>query len=131
MDEDGKGESLNLDKIARSKEIRMTAPGRKSGKPRSVTIWFVCEEQSIGLGTRDDNRAWVKNALAADHVEFDVEGHRLRGSVRVVEDPTVHRRLNKAFARKYLPMRLLSFVGSGQRTTFLVEKLEEIEAVSW
>ena len=107
----------------------MTAPGRKSGKPRSVTIWFVCEGSSIGLGTRDDARAWVKNALAAESVELEVGTCRLRGVVRVVDDPDVHQRLRKAFARKYLPARVLSWVGIGQRTTFLVENLQEIEVI--
>jgi hypothetical protein len=120
---------LNLDKIARKKEIRMTAPGRKSGQPRSVTIWFVRDDQAIGLGTLDDTRGWVKNALAADQVELEVDSCRMRGKIRVVEDPVVHRRLRKAFARKYLPARLLSLVGVGQKTTFLVEELEEWGAV--
>ena len=120
---------MDLEKMERVKEVRMTAPGRKSGKPRSVTIWFVREDQSIGLGTMDDTRGWVQNALAADEVELEIDACRMRGKIRVVEDPEVHRRLRKAFARKYLPARLLSFVGVGQRTTFLVENLKELEAV--
>ena len=67
--------------------------------------------------------------LAADEVELEIDACRMRGKIRVVEDPEVHRRLRKALARKYLPARLLSFVGVGQRTTFLVENLEELEAV--
>lgn len=114
--------------MARKKEIRMTAPGRKSGKPRSVTIWFVREGDAIALGTRDNTRGWVKNALAAETVELEVGSLRVRGRIHVVADPVVHRRLRKAFARKYLPLRILSLVGVGQRTTFLVDDLEVLEA---
>ena len=121
---------MHWEELVREKEIRMTAPGRKSGQLRSVTIWFVRDGDCLGLGTLDDTRAWVKNAVAADSVDLEVGGYRFQGQVRRVADPVAHRRLQRAFAQKYIRARLLSWVGVGQRTTFLVENLTSPEASS-
>lgn len=125
---EGAGITEVLESVAGEKEVRLIVPGRKTGKPRSVTIWFVISEASIGLGTLDNTRAWVANARAADRVELKFSRLVLRGTFREVVDPAEHRRLRRAFARKYLPARLLSFVGIGQRATFSIEEFEVLEA---
>lgn len=115
-----------LARIARDKTVRLVARGRKSGQPREVTIWFVVLDGAVGLGTLNDERNWVRNARAAGDVELVFPGARLRGRFADVADPERHRRIRAAMARKYLPFRIASWFGIGQRVTFAVDGLEPV-----
>jgi len=113
---------------ANQRQVRLVAPGRKSGQPRAVTIWFVVlDDGTIGLGTLNEDRNWVRNARHAAAVELHLEGVHLRGRFTDVTDPQRHRRIRAAMARKYLPFRIASWLGIGQRFTFLVDALEVVE----
>jgi hypothetical protein len=112
-----------LARIAREKTVRLVARGRKSGQPREVTIWFVVLDGAIGLGTLNDDRNWVRNARHAGEVELVFPDARLRGRFADVTDPERHRRIREAMARKYLPFRIASWFGIGQRVTFAVDGL--------
>ena len=114
-----------LARAATAREVRLIAPGRKSGKPRAVTIWFVLlDDGTVGLGTLNDDRNWVRNARHASRVELEIAGVRLRGRFADVRDPDRHRRIRAAMARKYLPFRVASWLGLGQRFTFCVDELQ-------
>jgi deazaflavin-dependent oxidoreductase (nitroreductase family) len=113
-----------LARVARTKTVRLIARGRRSGKPREVTIWFVVVDGAIGLGTLNDDRNWVRNARAAGEVELVFADARLRGRFADVADPERHRRIRAAMARKYLPFRIASWFGLGQKVTFAVDGLE-------
>ena len=113
-----------LGRVAADKEVRLIAPGRRSGKARAVTIWFVVVDGAVGLGTLNEDRNWVRNARHAAAVELQVGGVRLRGRFADVTEPERHRRIRAAMARKYLPFRIASWLGIGQRHTFLVDVLE-------
>jgi hypothetical protein len=116
-----------IGRIATERQLRLIAPGRKSGQPRAVTIWFtVLDDGTIGLGTLNEDRNWVRNARHAAAVELQVGGVRLRGRFTDVTDPERHRRIRAAMARKYLPFRIASWLGLGQRHTFLVDALEAL-----
>lgn len=116
-----------LARAATERELRLIAPGRKSGQPRAVTIWFVVlDDGTIGLGTLNEDRNWVRNARHAGRVELEVGGARLRGQFADVRDPERHGRIRKAMARKYWPFRIASWVGIGQRHTFAVDALEVV-----
>lgn len=107
------------------REVRLIAPGRKSGQPRAVTIWFVVlDDGTVGLGTLNEDRNWVRNARHAGRVELEIGGARLRGRFTDVSDPERHRRIRAAMARKYWPFRIASWLGIGQRYTFAVDALE-------
>ena len=117
--------AVALARAAKEREVRLIAPGRKSGQPRAVTIWFVVmEDGTVGLGTLNDDRNWVRNARHASRVELEVAGIRLRGRFADVRDPERHRRIRAAMARKYLPFRIASWFRLGQRSTFCVDALE-------
>lgn len=115
-----------LERVARTKTVRLIARGRRSGKPREVTIWFVVQDGAIGLGTLNEDRNWVRNARAAGEVELVFADARLRGQFADVTDPERHRRIRAAMARKYLPFRIASWFGIGQKVTFAVDGLERI-----
>jgi hypothetical protein len=66
----------------------------------------------------------VKNARRAGEVELVFAAGRLRGRFADVTDPERHRQIRSAMARKYLPARIASWFGIGQRATFCVDALE-------
>ncbi|MEW6271524.1 MAG: nitroreductase/quinone reductase family protein [Thermodesulfobacteriota bacterium] len=118
-----------LARLARERTVRLVTRGRKSGRPREVTIWFVVDDGSIGLGTLDASRNWVRNARAAGEVELVFGDERLRGRFRDVSaDPAAHERIRRGMARKYWPAWIASWLGIGQRSTFRVESLERVDA---
>lgn len=106
--------------IAAEKQCRLTTRGRRSGQPRSVTIWFVVDGDAIAVGSLKNNRNWIRNALANPEVELEIGGRRLTGRLRATNAPE-HSRIRAAMARKYLVFRIASWFGFGQNFTYRVE----------
>jgi deazaflavin-dependent oxidoreductase (nitroreductase family) len=116
-----------LAEVAREKELRLIVRGRRSGQPRSVTIWFVVDGDAIAVGSLRDDRNWIRNARAASEVETEIAGRRFAGRIRAA-DPQEHARIRSAMARKYLPFRIASWLGLGQKFTFRIEGLRPVGA---
>ena len=112
------------------KTLRLTTRGRKSGQPRSVTIWFVIDGPRVGLGTLRDDRNWVRNARRTPDVELEIAGERFAGRLREVAEPEDNARIRAAMARKYWPARILSWFGAGQRFNFQVGDLRRLGGTS-
>jgi deazaflavin-dependent oxidoreductase (nitroreductase family) len=108
--------------VAREKELHLTVRGRRSGQPRTVTIWFVVDGDAIAVGSLRDDRNWIRNARATSEVEVEIGGRRWTGRIRNAEPPE-HARIRSAMARKYLPFRIASWLGMGQKFTFRIEAL--------
>jgi deazaflavin-dependent oxidoreductase (nitroreductase family) len=119
------GEALR--RMAGAKTMRLTVRGRKTGLPRTVTIWFVADGDAIGLGTLNEERNWVRNARRAGEVEVEAGGVRLRGRFADVDDPQTHERVRAAMARKYWAAWIASLFGIGQKRTFRVDRLEVVQ----
>jgi deazaflavin-dependent oxidoreductase (nitroreductase family) len=115
--------------VAREKELRLTVRGRRSGKARSVTIWFVVDDDAVAVGSLRDDRNWIRNARAASEVEAEIGGRRFAGRIRAAE-PQEHSRIRTAMARKYLPFRIASWLGLGQKFTFRIEDLRPASSES-
>lgn len=66
--------------------VLMTAPGRKSGRERTVTLVYFTDGEEVILTAssfgRERHPAWYYNAVAAGEVELFCRGHRGRYSVR-------------------------------------------------
>jgi deazaflavin-dependent oxidoreductase (nitroreductase family) len=113
-----------LDRVAATKNVRLTVRGRKSGMPRNVTIWFVRDgDDALGLGTLNEERNWVRNARANPEVELDFGSVRLAGRFSDNRDPAAHERVRRGMASKYWPARIASWLGIGQKHTFRVDGL--------
>jgi deazaflavin-dependent oxidoreductase (nitroreductase family) len=108
--------------VAREKELRLTVRGRRSGQLRTVTIWFAVDGDAIAVGSLRDDRNWIRNARATAEVEAEIGGRRWTGRIRAAE-PEEHARIRSAMARKYLPFRIASWLGLGQKFTFRIEAL--------
>ena len=76
-----------LDSIADARTLKITTLGRQTGKPHTVTIWFVIYSGEIYVSTDDLRlRDWTRNLLANPVVSVEVAGQQLRGRARRVED---------------------------------------------
>jgi deazaflavin-dependent oxidoreductase (nitroreductase family) len=112
--------------VAREKELRLTVRGRRSGQPRTVTIWFAVDGDAIAVGSLRDDRNWIRNTRATSEVEAEIGGRRWTGRIRATE-PEEHARIRSAMARKYLPFRIASWLGLGQKFTFRIEALRPVD----
>lgn len=63
----------DLTRYAGKSTVKLTTVGRKSGQPRSVTIWFVVTEPGRVLvqHARDPVAQWYRNLLANPEVQLD------------------------------------------------------------
>ena len=94
--------------------VRLVTIGRKSGAPRSVTIWFVADAGRIYVQAgRDGSTDWFKNLQKTPSVTLEVGERRLKGQASVVTDPAEASRIVDLFRKKYWLARLASWVGSG------------------
>jgi deazaflavin-dependent oxidoreductase (nitroreductase family) len=106
---------------------KLTARGRKSGQPRTVTIWFVVDSgrvfvQSGSGGTTD----WYRNLAANPAVSFQIGTVKLRGRARMIDDATETSRVHALFDQKYLRARVLGWVG-GETGHGKVVELEQLQ----
>jgi len=103
---------------------RITTRGRKSGKPHTVTIWFVAEGPTVYLGTLNAKRDWVRNIARYPAVELDMGDLRVRGRATAVTDPAVDAHVRDLLASKYWMAWIGSWFGKGPERTFRVDGLE-------
>jgi deazaflavin-dependent oxidoreductase (nitroreductase family) len=102
---------------------RITTRVRKTGRPHTVTIWFVvgAEEQRVYLGTLRMGRDWPRNVAANPEVIVDIADLRLQGRARVVTDDRKRQRVESALAAKYWGVWIGSWLGLRPQGVFEVE----------
>lgn len=72
--------------------VDLTTIGRNSGRPSTVEIWaWWFEDRYLITGTPGP-RDWLANILADPTVFVDVQGNRVAGRARVVDDLEIRRR---------------------------------------
>jgi hypothetical protein len=114
----------HLASIADRSTLKITTRGRKSGKPHTVTIWFLIDGTTVYLATLDARRDWVRNAEKTPAVELEIDGLRLRGRTSAVTDPELEAHVRDLLARKYWMAWLGSWFGMGPARTFRVDGVE-------
>ena len=91
---------------------RITTLGRKTGRPHTVTIWFVCGDDGVVyLGTLRMSRDWPKNVLANPQVELEIGGLRVQAEARLIADAAQRRRIDSMIAEKYWLARIGTWFG--------------------
>jgi deazaflavin-dependent oxidoreductase (nitroreductase family) len=102
---------------------RITTRGRKTGRPHTVTIWFVigAEEQRVYLGTLRMGRDWPRNVAANPEVIVDIADLRLQGRARIVADDRKRQRVESALAAKYWGVWIGSWLGLRPQGVFEVD----------
>jgi deazaflavin-dependent oxidoreductase (nitroreductase family) len=107
----------------KEREVRLTARGRKSGKPRRVTIWISTDGKRIyvrsGAGMRRD---WPQNLVAAGEGELQLGGQIVKVRPRHLTEPAEARAVSELHRAKYgssvKPSRPTEPLTTGEQATF-------------
>ncbi len=87
---------------AQEKEVALTTYGRKTGRPRKVTIWITTDCKKLfvrsGQGFRRD---WPQNLVARGEAELRVGGQTVKVKPRHVTDPEEARAVSRLARAKY------------------------------
>lgn len=118
--------------LERHWNCRLTVPGRKSGTPRTVTMWFALDPAAgrVFLTGAGKPPHWVRNVAAHEagggEVALAIGATRLRGRARVVADPAEVEAIRQRFVRRYLGARIARLLGTGyvDSTAVVVDRLE-------
>jgi len=108
---------------AREREVQLTIRGRKTGKPRRVTIWIGTDGKHLyvrsGEGLR---RHWPRNLLASGEAVLTLKKIAVKVKPRPVTDPDEARAASALYKRKYGPFVRASKPNQpltpGEQTTF-------------
>jgi deazaflavin-dependent oxidoreductase (nitroreductase family) len=77
----------DIARLRHEKVLYVTTMGRKTGKPRTIEIWFVIYQQRIYLLAEHGLKAqWVRNIQANSEVTMPIESHRFRARGRILDD---------------------------------------------
>jgi deazaflavin-dependent oxidoreductase (nitroreductase family) len=85
---------------------RLTARGRKSGEPRSVTIWFALGPGIVYVTGSKGEPQWCRNIRACGDVELRIGSRTLKGRARVIDDAAEAEAIRQRFVERYLLARL-------------------------
>ena len=63
------------DRLSRSREIKITVTGRKSGHTISIPVWFVSEDDKLYLmPVQGSDTQWYKNVLKNPSIRIEAPG---------------------------------------------------------
>ena len=99
--------------LARRKTVRLTTRGRKTGQPRTVTIWFVADgarrvQVQHVAGTVAQ---WYRNLLADPQVTLDFGDGPISAHARAITDPAQVQQVLAAIRRRYWTAPLIQWLG--------------------
>lgn len=91
-----------IDAAARQREVTLTTVGRKTGKPRRVTIWIATDGRDVyvrsGGGMRRD---WPQNLMARGEATLRLGNTTVKVKPRHVTDPAEARSVSQLVRKKY------------------------------
>jgi deazaflavin-dependent oxidoreductase (nitroreductase family) len=106
----------NADLLAK-RTVRLTTRGRKSGQPRTVTVWFV-PSGANGICVQHSSRKsahWYRNLLQDPRVELDFGGGPVQGHALAVTDEARIAEILRGVRRKYPLAWVFQLLGWGRR----------------
>lgn len=106
----------DLTKYANNSTVKLTTTGRASGKPRTVTIWFVVADANH-VHVQHSSRApaqWYKNLVKNPEVRLDFGDGPMTGRAVAVSDPSDATRIQKLFRSKYWTFWIFQLLGRGR-----------------
>jgi len=94
---------MDLTAYARRSTVRLTTRGRRSGRPHTVTIWFVVADQRrlYVQHARGPTSDWFKNLRQNPAVDVDLGEGPLPATAREITDPAGVARVLRLIRRKY------------------------------
>jgi deazaflavin-dependent oxidoreductase (nitroreductase family) len=122
--------AVDLDPSQGESEVRLTTVGRSSGSPRTVTIWFVRDQDRLYVQSGKDGKTnWHRNVLANPGVSLAFDSLQLTGRAVPIDDEAETQRVHELFRAKYLTARIMGWFGGGFGTGRVV-RIESLQAVS-
>ena len=92
------------DRLSRSQEIKITVTGRKSGRPISIPVWFVLEEDKLYLlPVQGSDTQWYKNVLKNPTIRIGAGGAKAEFRVVSITDRKRVSTVVDEFRAKYGP----------------------------
>jgi deazaflavin-dependent oxidoreductase (nitroreductase family) len=90
------------DRLSRYREIKITVTGRKSGRPISIPVWFVLEDDTLYLlPVQGSNTQWYKNALKNPAIRIDARGEEAELKTVPITDAATVSSVVEKFRGKY------------------------------
>lgn len=103
----------DLEARASESIVEITTIGRKSGKPRTIPIWFIYERSRFYIQAGNDGKtAWYRNLKKNNQIDLKIRDLTFTGRAQFIDDPTATERIHEMFRSKYLRARLAAWVGS-------------------
>ena len=93
--------------------LELTTTGRKSGQPRTVTIWFVVDDRLYVQSGKEGKTDWYQNVLAKPAVKVKIGDREWTGQARTITDAAETARVHELFTQKYFTARVMSWFGGG------------------
>lgn len=115
--------TATLARVREQRNVQLTTTGRRSGKPHTVTVWFMVDGPVVYLNTLDPGRDWVRNAKKTPTVRLDFGSAVLEGELRTVTDPALQANIVQALRDKYWVAWAGGLVGQGPQETYVIEGL--------
>ncbi|MBX3026679.1 nitroreductase family deazaflavin-dependent oxidoreductase [bacterium] len=97
----------------RRKTVRLTTRGRKSGQPRTVSLWFVIQgPRTVRVQHASPAPAqWYRNLVADPHVTLDFGDGPIAALARPLTDAEDVQNVLAAIRRRYWTARLIQWLG--------------------
>lgn len=90
------------DRLSKSREIKLTVTGRKSGRSISIPIWFVFDENRLYLlPVKGSDTQWYKNLLKNPSIRIAARGSHADLQGIPITDPTQVSSVVEKFRGKY------------------------------
>ncbi len=90
------------DRLSKSSEITITVTGRKSGRPVSIPVWFVSEDDKLYLvPVKGSDTQWYKNVLKNPSIRIEAGGAEAELKVAPVTDANQVSSIVEKFRAKY------------------------------
>ena len=119
-----------LQGAAHEREVQLTTIGRKTGKPRRVTIWIGTDGNELYIRSGEGmRRHWPQNLLAKGEGLVRLGKADVKVKPRLVTDPAAARAVSGLYEKKYgrfvrasTPDQPLTL---GEQTTFELSPAED------
>ncbi len=80
-----------LDTLPHGKVLYLTTVGRKTGKPRTIEIWFIISQRRIYLlAERGLKAQWVRNIRANPEVTIQIDQRRFKARGQILDNARDH-----------------------------------------
>lgn len=104
----------DLEAVAAESLVEITTTGRKSGKPRTTTIWFIYDAGHFYIQSGQGGKtSWYQNLKKNRRIGIKILDLTFTGTAQFIDDPAETERIHEMFRSKYLRARLAGWFGSG------------------